>query len=169
MYFNLNINVSEFCDSHEKIYDKISPYVISRIRKKYKFLEQEDLEQEIYLAIWLAIKSYDSHKNFNFGKWIGWAVAKTIRNFSKNRIKEIPINLEDTYTFNKPSEQEFVVLVNELFKQEGPLSDKERVVIYESIFNESTLGDIGLALAISDERARQIKNQGLKKIKCLIE
>jgi RNA polymerase sigma factor (sigma-70 family) len=142
------------------LYFKLRPLVISRIKNFKTFLHVDDLEQEMNLALWASIKSFDCHKHFDFYRWSNWHFCNASRNFKKKYIDIKSINLEDKVI----KSQEKIVLANQILNY-CELNNKEREIIFGSFIEDKTLEAIGLELNMSIEGIRIIRNKAVIKIK----
>ncbi len=146
-----------------QLFQSVLYFAISRIKKYSKNLNYQDIKQEALLGLWIAIKTFDCHKNFDFYRWAQWNISKFVRNFlNQNSIifNSEAIKIEKTARDN-PEE---MALMNEIFSNQQLLNEKERRVIYQRFILEETLSEVGLDLSLSAESIRKIQNKAIVKL-----
>ena len=143
---------------------RLHPLVISRIKNFKTFSYFEDLEQEMNMALWAAIKSFDCHRHFDFYRWSNWHFSKASRDFQKKYTTLKSINLDDKVV----KRQEDVVLAKEVLICKR-LDKREQRIIFMSLVEGHTLTSIGNELGVSAERIRVLKNRAIVKIKEYME
>jgi RNA polymerase sigma factor (sigma-70 family) len=146
------------------LFFKLRPLVISRIKKFKTFSHVADLEQEMNLALWSAIKSFDCHRNFDFYRWSNWHFSRASRDFQKRYATLKSINLDDKVM----KRQDDVVLAKEVLNCRS-LDQREKRIIFLSFVEDETLTSIGSELGVSAERVRVLKNRAILKIKDFME
>jgi len=148
-----------------KLFKEISPIAISRIKKNSNILDREDLLQSVYLEIWVGIKSFDPHKNFDFYRWIGWHISRSIRNFKKAKTKFFSINLTSDSTSSVIFPKDDELLIRSIFDAQSGLADREKRIIYSYFFLGETLSEISEKERLSPEGVRKVRQKSIKKIR----
>lgn len=146
------------------LFFKLRPLVISRIKNFKRFSYVDDLEQEMNMALWSAIKSFDCHRHFDFYRWSNWHFSNASRDFQKKYRPIKSINLDDKVV----KRQEDVVLAKEVLSCKS-LDRREQKIIFMSLYEGHTLTSIGNELNVSAERIRVLKNRAIVKIKDFME
>jgi RNA polymerase sigma factor (sigma-70 family) len=140
--------------------------VPSRMKKYKKFSQDEDFEQELSAALWVAIKTFDCHKNFDFYRWSGWHLSKAARNFLGQKKVGNSINLYVQSALTEESQgQERVTLLRQILVEKPILSEREKRIIWDYYLEGKTLKEIGKDLVLTPERVRQVRDIGLSKIR----
>jgi len=148
------------------LFENLKLYPISRANKFFKKnYFYEDIKQEYLEALWTAILTYDYHKNFDFYRWAKWHLLKSNRDFLSRENRDSSINLGDNCDYRSRENQELKYMIKELFSNEGPLDERERIVVLRSHLNGNTLSEISKDLDVSIERVRQIRNNSIAKLK----
>lgn len=149
-----------------QLFNRLQFLVKSRLEKNKKFLPKDDLNQELQLQLWLAIKSFDCHKKFDFYRWASWHLSKGIRTASKQRISSNSINLFAQSTFEHVGyRQEMMILLKQILENKSLLSNRERHIVFAYFAEGKTLNEIGKELGLTSERVRQVRDIALSKIR----
>lgn len=152
-----------------ELYKQLFFTVLKRQKKFENFLDKEDFLQELSTSLWLAIKTFDCHKDFDFYRWLSWHLSRCTRDFCRHLTFHNSINLLATNTHQQvDSEQEMLILLNEILGDGSVLTDRERLVVFEYFCLGKTLKEIGKDLSLSPERIRQIQGISLQKIRNII-
>ncbi len=162
---------NEFLESSDwmlQLFNRLQFLVSSRVEKNKKKLPREDLRQELQLHLWLAIKSFDCHKNFDFYRWASWHLSTGIRVLRKQIQPLNSINLFSQCTSEHTgNRQEVVILLKQILENNCLLSVRERQIIVAYFAEGNTLKEIGQNLNLTPERVRQVRDIGLSKIRKL--
>jgi RNA polymerase sigma factor (sigma-70 family) len=149
-----------------QLFNRLQFLVRSRVEKNKKFLPKDDLSQELQLQLWLAIKSFDCHKNFDFYRWASWHLSKGIRAAAKQKTSSNSINLFVQSTLEHVGyRQEMMILLKQILENKSLLSDRERHIIVAYFAEGKTLAEIGKDLHLTPERVRQVRDIALSKIR----
>lgn len=144
---------------------KISRLAISRIKKYKNFSDKEDLLQELYLAIWQAIKTFDPHKNFDFYRWNSWYMNKAVRNFLSEKRRFCSINLLNDNTPMTLNLEDEVILLKKILEYTRTVSERDYRIIRSYYFEDNTLAEIGSIEGLSVEGVRKIHKKVIEKYK----
>jgi|7_EtaG_2_1085326.scaffolds.fasta_scaffold58888_2 RNA polymerase sigma factor (sigma-70 family) len=170
---NLDIKmlyISNYCNGDSswkyKLFNDVQFFAKKR-SKKYQYLSYyEDIAQEAFLGLWMAIDTYDYKKNFDFYRWAQWNISSKIR----NTIYENKKNSKAKYSKKKNAigyyegEQLGSFFLNEVLFEKEILNDKESKIIFNNVILEKTLSDSGKEIGVSAERVRQIKQKAILKL-----
>jgi len=162
-----------------KLFAQTKFFADSRVKKYNFFLHNEEVRQEAYLGLWEAVITYDYQKNFDFYRWAQWNISKKIRDYRINnrRFKRAKSSIKQelgSYDFNRNlCDQEVRLEMNYLCKElvfddEKLLSKKEKDIIINNIFLGKKLKEIASDYNLSIERVRQVRNNGLEKIRAIL-
>jgi RNA polymerase sigma factor (sigma-70 family) len=162
-----------------KLFEQTKFFADSRVKKYNFFLHNEEVRQEAYLGLWEAVITYDYQKNFDFYRWAQWNISKKIRDYRINnrRFKRAKSSIKQelgSYDFNRNlCDQEVRLEMNYLCKElvfddEKLLSKKEKDIIINNIFLGKKLKEIASDYNLSIERVRQVRNNGLEKIRAIL-
>lgn len=146
------------------LFSELDFLVINRTKNFKNFLEKEDLEQELKMAIWEAIITFDWQKNFDFYRWSHWHLTKAKRDFIKKMSSHISINLRVVNTKYSYKILDDKVLLDQIMKLEI-ITNQEANILWSYYVEGHTLKELSQIFCLSQERIRQIKKLTLKKIK----
>ena len=148
------------------LFDKISFFALHRSKKYLSSPAYEDILQEAKLGLWIAIKTFDYKRNFDFYRWAQWSISSKIRNFlyEGKRHSSVSSSDDEVLTHLDPAQEDFV-FVREILSESSILSDRESSVIYDILFMGKTLSETASPMSISPEAVRKIKNKAIFKLK----
>lgn len=150
----------------ENLFNELDFLVKSRLKKYKNFSKDSELKQELYLALWKAIKTYDCHKNFDFYRWSSWHLSKSYREFSSQKNKENSINVFiQSASYEEEPRQEKLIFLKQIFVGNNILSNREKQIVWGYYLEGETLKEIAKKVCLTPERVRQIRDISLSKIR----
>tara|TARA_Y100000034_G_scaffold136531_2_gene213645 strand:- start:4075 stop:4626 length:552 start_codon:yes stop_codon:yes gene_type:complete len=182
MFYNLsNLDIkmmyisNELNDSNEWMYNffvQTKFFAEHRLKKIGGNLNSKDALQEAYLGLWMAIITYDYQKNFDFYRWAQWNISKKIRNsrIEANKFLKAKSSIKfklDSYNVEQKVEARDICQ-RYLLSYNNVLSKREKMIIIDNILLEKKLTEIANDIELSIERTRQIRNQGLEKLRKIL-
>lgn len=149
------------------LFEKTKFFAEKRARRIKRSDLYDDIMQEALCGLWIAIETFDYNKNFDFYRWAQWNISSKIRNFCKDFIingdsSGVSYNKDDSFDLEK--NLDYCFIISEI-NNSKKLNSNEKSAVLKSIVLEQTLVDIGKDLSLSPERVRQLKNQGMEKIR----
>ena len=136
--------------------------------KKYDGLScYDDIIQESELGLWVAIKSFDYEKDFDFYRWAQWNISAKIRNFlyEKKRNSEVKLAItNEGRTEEIDGPQATNVVFNQLIIESKHINSREKKILVDNLIYGKTLFETGKELSLSPEGVRKIKNRAILKL-----
>lgn len=154
------------------VFDKTRFFVFKKIKKN--FILRDDLKQEAFLGLWMAIITFDFNKNFDFFRWADWHIKSKIRDHISREKRQTHIrnsikiyglgtqNLELEKSNSRCVELKIDLLKWLKFNQRE-LSKRDTKIIVDTLLMNKTLAEVAADRNLSAERVRQIKEENFKK------
>lgn len=154
------------------VFDKTRFFVFKKIKKN--FILRDDLKQEAFLGLWMAIITFDFNKNFDFFRWADWHIKSKIRDHISREKRQTHIqnsikiyglgtqNLELEKSNSRCIELKIDLLKWLKFNQRE-LSKRDTKIIVDTLLMNKTLAEVAADRNLSAERVRQIKEENFKK------
>lgn len=153
-----NVNLEDYLPFVKSI---IAPYINAG-------LPYEDLLQEGMLGLWEAAQRFDPSRNTKLttyaAYWIKKRIITAIRKEKKDSMGSTELNESITASTDKEPQQqgsETIILPDNM-------PENEKKVLTLSFEKQLTLNEIANELQISREKARQLKQKGMRRLKAVI-
>ena len=144
--------------------------LVRSVAKKYTNLgvPLEDLEQEGMIGLLEAAKNFDDNKGAKFSTyatyWIKKKIIQSLDNETKSSLQSLELD-DRVIASNHETETE---ATKDDFKLPDGLQELEKKVLTLHFKKEFTLKEIAEELNISREKARQIKEKGLRRLRAIM-
>ena len=150
----------------KNIYEEYLPLVVDIVNKyKYLGVPREDLIQEGLIGLMEAEKRYDNSKNTKFSSyavfWIKKYILAAIDREKKGSLDSGEYK-EDLIKIDKPVPQ---VRTSQYLNLPKDMPKQERLVLRALYEEEKTLKEISIALNITREKVRQLKEKALRRLR----
>ncbi len=171
------------------LWEKVNK-LMYKILYKYSFnrdfptyIDNEDLQQELYFAFLTAVKSYKADKGYKFNSYLDFSVRnilnRDVASKSQRTIKESSYNqcvgdeddtelielVEDTASQDFVYDVELIELQREVRNAVERLPGKECKVMQEYYFNKRTYKEIANNWDCTIENIRQFINKGMRTLR----
>lgn len=155
------MNNNQLIESHKKLIYKVAN------QYKHSGVPFEDLVQEGMIGLMEAKSHFDPTKNVKFSTYAVYWIKKRILNAISNekKLSLDAIQLEDNLVTAKNETHADDTNISLSLPQNIP--EIERKVILMLYQEQQTLNEIALSLNITRERARQIKEKALRRLRKL--
>lgn len=153
--FIINADSIDLFWQHE-LFCQMQVMAISRLKKNKKILITEDLTQNIFLELWIAIKTFDPYKNFDFYRWSSWHISRGIRKYYNFKKVKNSINLSEDFTISQPANQDDLVDILKAQKIVNKFPERSKQIFIDYTVYEKTLQEIALEKSLSPEGVRKI-------------
>lgn len=167
----------------DSAWKKVMEYNRERVRgiiKKYNkanVLDFDDMEQEGFIGLWLAVKTYDPDRGTKFSTYahinIKRFILEAIRKAWKAYKNEVEAGLTPHLLTNGSCTiddhlDSFLLLLQNL-RDSGELEESEFDIITSRYYLENTLQEIAHTLNVTRERVRQIESKILNKLEAVLD
>ncbi len=160
---------------YSEFFTPIFRYIYFRVNSKE---EAEDLAQNVFLKIWLALPNFETREGGQFISWCFTIARNLIIDFWKKK-KEISLENDETFKISerKISETEDNLIQSIEIKNIGAqikkavtlLGDDQQEVIVLKFINDLSNKEIADLLGKNEEAVRQIQSRALKELRRLLQ
>ncbi|MCH5300952.1 MAG: sigma-70 family RNA polymerase sigma factor [Ruminococcus sp.] len=145
------------------------------------YIDREDMESEMYFAMCNAVQAYDSTKGYKFNSYLEYHIMNAIRSILPNKhIQETSYNIQvgeeektelselledDNAKYNIYTQVELTDLQRLIREAIAQLPELESDIIRLYYLNGKTYKEIAEIYDFSIERAKQIKESGIRNLR----
>jgi len=147
-----------------QLFQVVATNAISRIKKNKKIYLTKDLTQIIFLELWIAIKTFDPYKNFDFYRWSSWHVKTALRNFFRSEKRNHAINLLEQNTKLNSIDIEYKIDLHRIINKKRIKAERGIKILYDYTIEEKTLTEISKEQRLSIEGVRKSLYKTLSNI-----
>lgn len=146
------------------------PFVKSIIAPYSKAgLPYEDLLQEGLLGLWEAAKRYDPSKNAKLTTYAAYWIKKRILNAIKKEKKDSMDSTELNESITASPSKDEKISNHETITLPKNMPELEKQVLTLSFEKQYTLNEIASHMDITREKARQLKQKGMRRLKAILD
>lgn len=153
---------------YDEYYDKVYVYIARRVRNRQ---DAEDLAADVFYKVFT--KPYDPNRA-RFSSYVFTIAANTLKNYYRDSSR-YAIPSEDEFLFEHSDGSDFLadlITKDEYFELScllANLSERHYDAIYRRYYLDESYREIAEALGITENNARQIHFEALKKLRVALQ